>query len=64
MNYVTDWDNVPIMFEIEYATKLLGMKKRSIQRMAKENKIPAFKANGKWRFYKEDIKEWMKTTKK
>ena len=40
------------------------MKKRSIQRMAKENKIPAFKANGKWRFYKEDIKEWMKTAKK
>ena len=58
MSNVTNWDCVPIMFGVEYATKLLGINKRSIQRMAKYNKIPAFKVNGKWRFYKEDVEKW------
>ena len=59
MQKITDWEDIPLMFDVEYASYLLGSNKRSIQRLAKTNKIPAFKLNGKWKFCKNDIRDWL-----
>jgi len=33
----------------------------TVRRLAREKKIPAFRAGGQWRFRKDDIDQWSKS---
>jgi len=50
-------------FTVEELAKYLKLHEYTIRRLARENKIPAFKAGGQWRFRKDEINIWSKSTK-
>jgi excisionase family DNA binding protein len=44
---------------IREVASYLKMTEKTIYKLAKERKIPAFKIGGNWRFKKEAIDEWI-----
>jgi excisionase family DNA binding protein len=44
---------------IDEAAELLKFSKRSVNKLAKDNKIPARKVLNKWRFVKEELIKWV-----
>jgi excisionase family DNA binding protein len=44
---------------IREVANYLKMTEKTIYKLAKERKIPAFKVGGNWRFKKEAIDEWI-----
>lgn len=54
-NIVTDWSRVPVLFDVNFAVRLLGMSEASIRRYAAAGVIPAKKVGRDWRFEKNAI---------
>jgi len=48
-------------FTSEEIAKYLQLHPYTIRRLAREGKIPAFRAGGQWRFRKDDIDQWSKS---
>jgi excisionase family DNA binding protein len=51
------------IFTIEEAADFLRISKRSVYRMLKVGKIPARKVMHKWRFEREQLREWIRSGK-
>ena len=47
---------------LEDAAAYLRISKRSVYRLLKEGKIPAKKIMHKWRFEREQLKEWIRNS--
>jgi len=47
-------------FTAEEIAKYLRLHPYTIRRLAREKKIPAFRAGGQWRFRKDEINNWSK----
>ena len=45
-------------FTVEELAKYLKLHEFTIRRLAREGKIPSFKAGGQWRFLKDEIEQW------
>ena len=45
---------------IEEAAEYLQLGKRSVYKLAKAGEIPAKKVLNKWRFVKEELRQWVK----
>ena len=45
-------------FTVEEIAKYLKLHTFTIRRLAREGKIPSFKAGGQWRFRKDEIEQW------
>ncbi len=52
-------NNVEIL-TIEEAADFLRLSKRSVYRLLKEGKIPAAKVMHKWRFEREQLRQWIR----
>lgn len=48
-------------FTAEEIAEYLRLHPYTIRRLAREKKIPAFRAGGQWRFRKDDIDQWSKS---
>jgi len=48
-------------FNAEEIAEYLRLHPYTIRRLAREKKIPAFRAGGQWRFRKDDIDQWSKS---
>ena len=48
-------------YTVEQIAKYLKLHPYTIRRLARENKIPAFKVGGQWRFRKDEIDKWSRT---
>lgn len=48
-------------FTSEEIAEYLRLHPYTIRRLAREGKIPAFRAGGQWRFRKDDIDQWSKS---
>ena len=48
-------------FTVEEIAEYLRLHPYTIRRLAREKKIPAFRAGGQWRFRKDDIDRWSKS---
>ncbi len=48
-------------FTAEEIAEYLRLHPYTIRRLAREKKIPAFRAGGQWRFRKDDIDRWSKS---
>lgn len=63
MNRPTSWEEVPLVFDLQYACMLLGYSYDWLQRLASANKFPAHKvggnAKGNWRCEKSEVKDWL-----
>jgi excisionase family DNA binding protein len=47
-------------FTVEELAKYLKLHAFTVRRLAREGKIPSFKAGGQWRFRKDEIEQWSK----
>ena len=47
-------------FTVTELAKYLKLHKYTIRRLARNGKIPSFKAGGQWRFRKDEIDKWSK----
>lgn len=45
-------------FTVEELAKYLKLHEFTVRRLAREGKIPSFKAGGQWRFRKDQIDVW------
>ena len=45
-------------FTVEELSKYLKLHTFTVRRLAREGKIPSFKAGGQWRFRKDEIENW------
>jgi excisionase family DNA binding protein len=48
-------------YTAEEIAKVLRLHPYTIRRLAREKKVPAFRAGGQWRFRKDDIDQWSKS---
>ena len=48
-------------YTAEEIAEYLKLHPYTIRRLAREEKIPAFRVGGQWRFRKDEIDEWSKT---
>ena len=48
-------------FTVEEIAEYLRLHPYTIRRLAREKKVPAFRAGGQWRFRKDDIDRWSKS---
>jgi excisionase family DNA binding protein len=48
-------------YTAEEIAKVLRLHPYTIRRLSREQKIPAFKFGGKWRYRKDEIYNWSKT---
>ena len=47
-------------FTVEELANYLKLHEYTVRRLARDGKIPSFKAGGQWRFDKSEIEEWRK----
>lgn len=57
---ITSWEQVPIVFDIPLAARILGMSVEHTRRMCKRGELPAFRCGKMWRFKKEDFLEYIR----
>lgn len=50
-------------FTVEELAKYLKLHVYTVRRLARDGKIPSFKAGGQWRFRKDEIDKWSKKGK-
>jgi len=48
-------------FTVEEIAEYLRLHPYTIRKLARENKIPAFRVGGQWRFRKDEIDEWTRS---
>jgi len=52
-------DNKTEIMTLKELAEYLKVAEKTIYRLVNENKIPAFKVGGSWRFKKQDIDLWI-----
>lgn len=55
----TNWDEVPLVFDIPLACRMLGKSQENVKKMCQRGAIPAFKAGKEWRFEKGAVMAWI-----
>lgn len=56
----TDWNAVPVIFDIPIACVLMGRNYDTIKRWCEVGKIPAHNTGNGWLFEKEVFRDWIK----
>ena len=51
-------------FTVDEVAKALKLHPYTIRRLCREDKIPAFKFGGQWRFRKDEIDKWSKSKRR
>lgn len=57
---VTSWDEVPVIFDISMASRLLGKSRDWISRRCQKGLLPAFKDGSEWRFEKDAFRDYIR----
>lgn len=53
---ITNWEQVPIIFDVPLAARILGLTDQKIRKMCREGTLPAFKiGENSWRFNKAEF---------
>ena len=60
---ITNWDEVPVIFDIPYAAVILGVTSEYLQQLARKDEFPAFKVGREWRIEKEDFRKYLENLK-
>lgn len=53
--FITNWDDVPEIFDIPYAMRLYGISRPTAYSMCNDGTLPAKKIGKLWRFSKRDV---------
>lgn len=52
---ITSWDSVPVVIDIGYAARILGVTAETVRKACASGDIPAFKIRDMWRINKKDL---------
>ena len=55
----TNWDSVPLTFDLSIAALLLGCCDRTVRKLVKEGKLKAKTNCRPWVFQKEDVQKYL-----
>lgn len=62
---ITDWDQVPVVFDIAMASRILAVNYDKVRQMCRDGIIPAFKiGTNSWRINKEAFMKYLGVIKK
>ena len=61
MQYPTNWESVPVMFDLPYASMLTGKTYDQLLRMIKAGKFPAHRIGKEIRVDKEEFLDWFRS---
>jgi|LSQX01.3.fsa_nt_gb excisionase family DNA binding protein len=53
--HVTDWNDVPVLLDLPYAARIVGMSAEYIKRLSNAGKFPAVKVGNSWRVNRDDL---------
>ena len=56
---ITDWEQVPVIFDIPMACRLTGKSHDSVKKLCQKGAVPSFKVGKEWRFSKTEFRAWM-----
>lgn len=56
---IYSWERVPVIFDLRYASCLIGMNTEVLRRITSKGEFPAFKVGKQWRVKKEDLLAWI-----
>jgi excisionase family DNA binding protein len=59
----TDWNRVPVIFDLAYAATLLGVSLDWLHKLAQRGQFQAFKVGKLWRVKKEDLMTYIENQK-
>lgn len=60
---VTSWNEVPVVFDIPMAARILGKSADWISRRCQRGELPAFKDGKEWRFEKDAFLDYIQSCK-
>jgi hypothetical protein len=52
---ITDWDSVPLIFDLPLASRIVGFTPEYLKKMAQRGDFPAFKVGCQWRVGKNAL---------
>lgn len=58
---ITNWDSVPLIFDIPIMARLMGRSYENVKKMCQRGQFPAFKVGQEWRFEKGAVQNWVQT---
>ncbi len=57
---ITTWEQVPVIFDVPIAARILGLSDQKIRKMCREGTLPAYKiGENSWRFNKGIFMEYL-----
>jgi len=57
-NLVTDWSSVPVIVDLIYASRIIGVTPSYLRGLCRKKEFPGFKIGNQWRIYKEDLQDF------
>lgn len=54
-SHVTDWNDVPVLLDLPYAARIVGMSAEYVKRLSIAGKFPAVKVGNSWRVNRDDL---------
>ncbi|MBR5089548.1 MAG: helix-turn-helix domain-containing protein [Ruminiclostridium sp.] len=59
-NNITDWAQVPVVFDVAMASRILAINYDKVRQMCRDGIIPAYKiGTNSWRINKDEFMEWL-----
>lgn len=56
---ITDWNDIPLVFDIPIACRILGRSQDNVKRLCQKGLLPARKVGREWRFEKTRFMRWI-----
>lgn len=57
---ITNWDQVPVIFDVAMASRLLAINYDKVRQMCRNGEIPAYKiGTNSWRINKDKFRNWL-----
>ena len=57
---VTSWDDVPVIFDLPMAARLLGKSYDNVKKCCQRGELPAFKDGKLWRMEKDALRDYIR----
>lgn len=59
--YITNWDDVPVIFDVPFAARLLGFSVDIMTRKCQKGELPAHKVFNQWRIRKDELIQFIQS---
>ena len=57
---ITSWDKVPIVMDLPYAARIVGVTPENLKKRCQRGQFPAYKEGALWRVEKDELRNYMR----